>query len=95
LNVVGPQVRKLRVRKGWTQDRLALKLQLIGWDLSRNAVTTLENQKRRVLDLELFAIAKALGVKADDLLPRHMRKFQELWPQYRPKLSRGQVPRPV
>lgn len=69
-----------------------MKLQLMGWDVSRNAVTTLENQQRRVPDLELFALAKALGVKVDDLLPRTMRKFKMLLPSYRPKLSRGQVP---
>ncbi len=93
LNVVGPQVRKLRLRKGWTQDRLAAKLQLLGWDLSRESVTRLENQARRVPDLELFALAKALGVRADDLLPRSLRpKIRELCAKYRPKLSRGQVP---
>jgi len=32
-------------------------------------------------------------VKADDLFPRNLRgKLRELWRQYRPKLSRGQVP---
>ena len=92
LNVIGPRVRWLRERKGWTQDRLAVKLQLIGWDVSRNAVTTLENQQRRVTDLELFALARVLGVKADELLPRNMRRYKQLWRNYRPKLSRGQVP---
>lgn len=70
-----------------------MKLQLAGWDMSRNAVTTLENQQRRVPDLELFVLAKVLGVKADDLLSRHARgNLKKLWPQYRLKLSRGQVP---
>lgn len=93
LNVIGPQVRALRRRKGWTQDRLAAKLQLLGWDTSREAVTRLENQARRVPDLELFVIAKALGIKADDLFPRGLRgQLRELALEYRPKLSRGQVP---
>jgi transcriptional regulator with XRE-family HTH domain len=91
--VVGPQVRKFRVHKGWTQDNLAVKLQLLGWDTSREAVTRLENQDRRVPDLELFVIAKALGVKTDDLFPRNLRgKIKDLLPRYRVKLSRGQVP---
>jgi ribosome-binding protein aMBF1 (putative translation factor) len=34
LNVVGPQVRKHRNRKGWTQSILAQKLQLQGWSIS-------------------------------------------------------------
>lgn len=87
-------MRKLRTQKGWTQDRLAVKLQLAGWDVSRNAVTTLENQQRRVPDLELLVIARVLGVKTDDLFPRNLRgkELKEQWPHYRMKLSRGQVP---
>ena len=62
-------------------------------DTSRESVTRLENQSRRVPDLELFVVAKILGVKADDLFPRNLRgKVKELAPLYRVKLSRGQVP---
>lgn len=71
-----------------------MKLQLAGWDMSRNAVTTLENQRRRVPDLELLVLARVLGIKSDQLFPRDLRgkKLKELWPFYRAKLSRGQVP---
>jgi len=86
-------VRKCRTRKCWTQNQLALKLQLLGWDTSRESVTRLENQSRRITDLELFVLAKILGVNADDLFPRNLRgKIKELAPHYRVKLSRGQVP---
>jgi len=88
-------VRKLRGRKGWTQNELAVKLQLSGWDTSRESVSSLENQQRRVPDLELFLIARILGAKMEDLFPRNVRgKLKELFPQYRAKLSRGQIPRP-
>jgi len=91
--MIGPQVRTFRTHKGWTQDQLAVKLQLLGWDTSRESVTRLENQDRRVTDLELFVVARVLGVKADDLFPRNLRgRIKELGPHYRPKLSRGQVP---
>ena len=90
--MIGPQVRKLRMNQGWTQNQLASKLQLSGWDTSRESVTRLENQSRRVPDLELFVVAKVLGVKADDLFSRNLRgKVKELAPHYRVKLSRGQV----
>jgi transcriptional regulator with XRE-family HTH domain len=86
-------VRKIRAHKGWTQNQLALKLQLLGWDTSRESVTRLEGQSRRVPDLELFVLAKILGVKADELFPRNLRgKMKTLAPYYRVKLSRGQVP---
>ncbi len=93
LNVIGPQVRRLRDKLGWTQDQLAVKLQLFGWDTSRVSVTKLEGQTRRVPDLELFVLAKVLGVSVDELFPRNLRgKIKELWPHYRVKLSRGQMP---
>jgi transcriptional regulator with XRE-family HTH domain len=94
LNIVGPQVRKFRLRKGWTQNDFAIKLQLFGWDTSRESVTSLENQQRRVPDLELFILARILGVKMENLFPRSIGgKLKELYPQYRVKLSRGQIPR--
>ena len=71
--MVGPQVRKLRLRKQWTQSDLAAKLQLAGWDTSRESVAKLENQRRRVPDLELFLVARVLGVKADNLIPPNVR----------------------
>ena len=80
------------MNQGWTQNQLASKLQLSGWDTSRESVTRLENQSRRVPDLELFVVAKVLGVKADDLFSRNLRcKVKELAPHYLVKLSRGQV----
>jgi transcriptional regulator with XRE-family HTH domain len=86
-------VRKWRTRKGWTQARLALKLQLFGWDTSRESVNGLENQRRRVPDLELFVLARVLGVRLEELFPGQLRaKIKELWPSYRAKLSRGQLP---
>jgi transcriptional regulator with XRE-family HTH domain len=93
LNVIGPQVRKFRTQKGWTQNQLALRLQLLGWDTSRESVTRLECQGRRAPDLELFVVARVLGVRVDDLFPRNLRgKIRALAPHYRVKLSRGQVP---
>jgi len=34
-NIVGPQIRKWRYARGWSQARLAVKLQLNGLDISR------------------------------------------------------------
>jgi len=93
LNVIGPQIRKFREQKGWTQDELAVKLQVLGWDISRESVTRMETQDRRVPDLEMFVVAAALGVTSDELFPRSLRgKIKRLYPSYRVKLSRGQVP---
>ena len=93
LNVIGPQVRTLRECKGWTQSQLAVKLQLFGWDTSQDSISRLENQGRRVPDLEIFVLGKVLDAKFELLFPPNLRgKIKSLWPQYRVKLSRGQVP---
>jgi DNA-binding XRE family transcriptional regulator len=63
-------------------------------NISRNAITMLENQLRRVPDLELFLLARVLGARIEELFPRQIRTAQvrALFPAYRAKLSRGQVP---
>jgi len=64
-----------------------------GWDTSQDSVSRLETQARRITDLELFVLADVLDVKLDDLFPKDLRgKIKALWPQYRVKLSRGQLP---
>jgi transcriptional regulator with XRE-family HTH domain len=81
LNVVGPQVQKLRVRKGWTQSVLAQKLQLQGWSVSTGSVGKLEAQLRRVPDCELMFLARVLGVSISDLFTRGM-PLKQLGPQF-------------
>ena len=82
LNVVGPQVRKLRNQRGWTQEVLAQKLQLQAWDVSRTSLGKLEAQLRRVHDCELLFLAKVLGVAIGDLLPANPN-LKKLGPQLR------------
>jgi transcriptional regulator with XRE-family HTH domain len=81
LNVVGPQVRKFRNRKGWTQAVLAQKLQLQGWSVSLGSVGKLEAQLRRVPDCELLFLAKVLGVPAGDFLPKNL-PLKQLGPKF-------------
>lgn len=81
LNVVGPQVRKLRNRKGWTQPLLAQKLQLQGWDISTGSLGKLEAQLRRVPDCELMFLAKVLGVTLPELFPKNP-SLKQLGPKF-------------
>ena len=81
LNVVGPQVRKFRNRKGWTQSILAQKLQLQGWSISTGSLGKLEAQLRRVPDCELMFLAKVLGVSIVDLFPKNT-SLKQLGPQF-------------
>ena len=81
LNIVGPQVRKHRNGKGWTQAILAQKLQLQGWSISVGSLGKLEAQLRRVPDCELVFLAKVLGVSLSDLVPKNIR-LRQVGPQF-------------
>jgi transcriptional regulator with XRE-family HTH domain len=56
-------VRILRNKKGWTQEELAKRA-----DLHRTYIGSIERNERNVSLLNVERIAKALGVKAKDLI---------------------------
>ena len=64
-NISGKMLRKLRIEKGFSQQRLAEKLKLEGIELTSKEISKIENDDRLVQDFELFAFAKVLGVSAD------------------------------
>lgn len=68
-NIIGPQVRRLRVERAWTQDVLAAKCNVAGWDLSRGTLAKIEAQVRCVTDAELFALAKILKAELPEFYP--------------------------
>jgi transcriptional regulator with XRE-family HTH domain len=86
LNLVGPQVRRLRSQHGWTQGALAAKLQVEGWDVSRESLAKLEAQFRRVPDCELLFLAKVLGSEIKSLFPEGL-DLRTLSPSLRLKVS--------
>lgn len=86
LNLVGSQVRLLRLAKAWSQQELATKLQLAGWDVSRESVAKLESQFRRVPDCELLFLAKVFAVGITELFPPKIN-LRNLDPALRLKVS--------
>ncbi len=68
-NIAGPEVRRLRNAKGWTQADLAAKLQIVGLDLERADVAKIESQLRSIYDFELFLLAAVLETDALGLNP--------------------------
>ena len=79
--MVGPQVRRIRVRKDWTQSVLAQKLQLLGWSISTGSLGKLEAQLRRVPDCELLFLARVLRVEIEDLFPKNL-PLGKIGPQF-------------
>jgi hypothetical protein len=70
LNVVGEQVRKIRLglKPDATQEDLAGRLAACGFEnLTRVLVNKIEAGKRTVIDVEILALAKALKVPVQRL----------------------------
>lgn len=72
-NVVGPQIRRLRDTRDWSQEVLAARCGRLGWDLSRGTLAKVESGFRCVTDGELVTLARALRVSLDELYPPGMR----------------------
>jgi transcriptional regulator with XRE-family HTH domain len=68
-NIVGPQVRKLRVARGISQASLAAVCQRGGWDVGRGLLAKIECGVRCVEDHELLELAKALRCPMAELFP--------------------------
>jgi len=77
-NLIGSEVRKLRYAQDLTQDMLAARCARVGWDVSRGTLAKVEAQVRRVSDVEVLILAKALKVTAADLYPSHFRSKQSV-----------------
>jgi hypothetical protein len=57
-NLIGPQVRRLRVAMDWSQEDLAAACQRAGWDVPRSGIGKIESRLRCVTDFELICLSK-------------------------------------
>ena len=83
-NVIGPQVRKLRDRHGWSQEQFAAKLQLAGLDISRSSVAKIESGRRAVFDYQILYFRRVLRAESDDLF----RLFDPRTPDFHQRVTR-------
>lgn len=63
-NIIGNRVRQARENHTprLTQEQLAARLQISGWEIGRSGVGKIEAGIRRVTDIEVKRISEALGV---------------------------------
>jgi len=66
-NVVGKQIKEIREKSGITQEQLAIRLEMAGWQVDRFLISKIERGERQVLDTEVQQIAKALKVAISSL----------------------------
>ena len=66
-NLIGGNLKKLRRKLHISQQALSNKLELLGVYVCRGSISRIEDFSRTVTDIELFAIAEALGVDPNEL----------------------------
>lgn len=59
----------MRYKLGWSQHTLAIKLQLLGWDVERSTVAKIESRLVWVGDFQLFYFTRLFKVEVLDLFP--------------------------
>ena len=67
-NMIGPQVRRIRNERGFSQPKFVEALQRKGWDISRDTLAKIEDQRRWVADFEVVFLAEVLKVELAALL---------------------------
>lgn len=67
MNIVGPNVRKVRLQNGWSQQQLSNKLELLPVYICRGSISRLEEQRRTITDYEAAGLAKVLGITIAEL----------------------------
>ena len=78
-NLIGPNVIKLRHSKGWTQEVLVSKLQLVGFYITRDVLVNIELRRSTVTDVHIRAFADVFGVTEGDLFPPKRPGNQTMW----------------
>ena len=67
---IGEKIKEARVKKGYSQQQLSDKLELMAVYTCRGSVSRIENGKRAVTDIEIDAISKVLDCSLDFLFDR-------------------------
>ncbi len=65
---VGENIRFLRNEKNLTQEQLAVRLQVLGCDITRSALAKIEVGQRHIYPDEIKALRQILNVSYDDIL---------------------------
>lgn len=66
-NMVGSNVKRLRIERGLSQQALSDKLETLAIYICRGSVSRIEDKQRTVTDIELYGLASVLDVPVEDL----------------------------
>jgi transcriptional regulator with XRE-family HTH domain len=62
-------VSKLRYQRGWRQDELVAKLQLLGCYMTRDILANIETRRSPVTDTQIEFFCEVFAVKVQELFP--------------------------
>ena len=65
--MVGGKIRKLRMEQKMSQQTLSDRLETMAIYICRGSISRIEDKQRTVTDIELYGLAKVLGVSIEDL----------------------------
>ena len=68
-NIVGPSIRELRMRKGWSQASLSVRLKMAGWNCSRSRLAKIECGLITVRDYDLPHFLSVIATNIEALYP--------------------------
>lgn len=66
-NLIGRKVARLRYQKGWTQDTLVAKLQILQCDITRDIIANIELRRCVANDTQCAFLARVFSVSIDEL----------------------------
>ncbi len=67
-NLSGKRIAAIRKAKHLSQRKLAVKMQLLGFDVDHYFIRRVENGERFVTDIDLVIFSRALDVPISDML---------------------------
>ena len=67
MNMIGDNLRKLRIERGWSQQMLSNKLEMLAIYVCRGSISRIEDKLRTVTDIEIYGFSKVLNVPIQQL----------------------------
>jgi len=66
MNLIGDKLRLFRTEKGWSQQTVSDKLEMLAIYVCRGSISRIEDKQRTVTDIELYGLSQVFGVPVSD-----------------------------
>ena len=74
-NVIHARLRYYRELRGWSQEQVVAKLQVMNVNIDQQMLSKIENNLRMVTDYELVCLCRVLQVTEQELLADFYEKY--------------------